>query len=126
MFSCVNNNINDLEFIPEVLGTIDIFNCGLKSLKGIKNSTNNIYLNCNSLTSLEYAPSEIYGNFSCRNNLISDLRYMPVEISGNFDCSENKNLKELDSVSNIEGFLICSKNVDVSKFDGYYRNIIKV
>lgn len=125
---CVNNNLNDLEYLPEVLGTIEFFNCNLKSLKGSPNYTNgNFLVDCNSLRSLKYSPSEVNGTFGCSKNLLTSLEYMPLEIGRHFFCTGNENLKELYSVSNIEGNIVCSdrKNLDITKFDGYCKGIIR-
>jgi hypothetical protein len=49
----------------------------------------NVDLTRNQLTSLEGAPHEIIGSFTCNDNRLTNLDYHPLAIHGFFRCSHN-------------------------------------
>ncbi len=126
-FKCSNNKLKNLKGSPNVVcGNFICDDSELESLDGAPNEIGGgFYCSDNKLNSLEGSPREVGGNFICYNTEIYSLKGMPLEIGKNFMCSDNPNLKELDSVSNVEGYIYCDEHVDVTKFDGYCKNIIK-
>jgi hypothetical protein len=126
-FYCYMNLLYTLKNCPEEVG--GNFRCDsnrLKSLEfGPKYVGGNYYCSTNYLKNLEGSPEEVGGKFFCSNNNLNTLEGMPLEIGGDFVCRHNQYLKQLDSISNIEGDIICDEYIDISKFTGYSKNIIK-
>jgi hypothetical protein len=47
------------------------------------------------LTTLEGCPKEV-GDFLCKNNQLTSLEFCPTEIGGDFSCRDNKFPKDFD------------------------------
>jgi len=62
------------------------------------------------LTSLQYCPSEVNGNFYCSNNKLTSLQYCPSEVNGNFYCSFNQLTSLQYCPSEVNGNFYCSFN----------------
>lgn len=109
-----------------VTGDFDLYFNQLTSLEGAPRIVGgNFGCDSNRLKDLKGSPEEVGGDFNCYKNILTSVDGMPLEIGGDFDCQDNKNLKELDSLSNIEGIIYCDKHIDISKFQGYCKEIKK-
>ena len=68
----------------------------------------NLYINDQSLQSLDGCPQHITGNFTCRHNMLSSLIGGPQRVDGTYDCSENLISDLIGCASHIAGRLICT------------------
>lgn len=73
-----------------VLGVFNISNSGLRTLKGCPYETFSFSCNQNELTSLEFGPQIVNGNYRCSGNKLSNLIGAPNSVSsGVFSCAQN-------------------------------------
>ena len=85
-------NLKSVDF-GKNLQFIDVYaeHANLTSLEGApKEVGGDFSCNSNNLTSLEGAPKEVGGSFSCNSNNLTSLKGAPKEVGGSFSCYSNR------------------------------------
>ena len=116
----INGNVSILDSIryklpvkfKNVDGDFRCFNNNLKTLYGSPNSVNDFMISRNKLSSLQYAPTNIRGDFYFSTNLISSLDELKHinHIGGGIYCGHNNITSLSGSPYKINGSFFCSYN----------------
>ena len=89
---------------------LDLFSVNIHSIPIKFKSAKSIEVSENQLTSLDWAPEVVDGDFECNNNQINSLEGGPKEVKGSFDCEQN-NLTSLEGgPQKVGGDYNCSNN----------------
>jgi hypothetical protein len=97
-FFCSKNPLKSSSLVggpQQVIGTYAASNCGLESLEGIAFKIEEaLYIDSNSLHSLEFIPKEV-GDLYMTGNQIQSLKHFPTNIYGDLHITRSKILNEL-------------------------------
>ena len=96
------------------------FSCNyllLTTLKGSPKKVGSFDCGSNLLTSLEFGPVEVLGEYYASSNRLASLYGAPEYVGGNFIVNYNKLVNLLDSPQKVLGYYICSDN-DLTSLEG--------
>jgi hypothetical protein len=111
-------HLNDYEYLIQPDGTIQVPNNNLYMRKPTSNGMlpvkfgivgGSFILDKSRLTTLQGAPTEVWGDFNCSKNLLPSLVHAPAKVHGHMDCSYN-NITSLEHCPTV-GILDCSHNL---------------
>jgi len=111
-FHCENNNLQNLEGAPELVG--GSFYCYWNKLVSFKGAPKYVggdfWCSFNKLTSLEGAPEIVHGDFVCSFNNLTSLEGAPKHVGKDFSCSCNKLITLKGAPKEVGGNFYCNDN----------------
>ena len=106
--------VEDYEIHDDLTVTLNSdLNLFVKSIRVIPikfKETKSIKISSNYLTSIDWAPEVVSGDFECNNNQITSLEGGPKEVHGTFDCEQNKLTSLEGGPKVVKGSYVCSNN----------------
>lgn len=99
-FSCVNNDLEDLQYFPKEVGkSINIYSNKLKTLKGApKVIVDDFNCSFNNLNNFVGLPNKMGGSLYINTNNLISLKGCPTEINGILDIRFNAIVNPLDEI----------------------------
>lgn len=115
--------LKSLEFIPQMITSLDVSFCGIKDLVNCPQNLLNLDISNNKLDSLKGCPTKLFGDFTAINCTLKTLEFCPQEVEGFFYIYSNP-IKSLEHCPKIIKSYFTVMNCDLENLDFFPERVV--